>query len=167
MQGNVIQSLYLRDEAVQVGVGGPLDVQGAPADVVDGLVVEQDGDICVLQQRVGGQHTVVGLNNRGRHLRRRVHSETQLGLLSIVHGQALEEERAKAGSSSTTDGVEDKEALKASAVVGQLADAVQAEIHNLLADCRVKSRYDISNETWFHRNQLSNRSRERFRELLV
>ena len=145
MQSNV--EVYLRDEAVQVGVGGPLDVQRAPADVVDGLIVEQDGDVSVLQQRVGGQHAVVGLNNRGGHLRGRVHSETKLGLLSIVHRQALEEERTKSRPSSTTDGVEDQEALKSSAVVSQLADAVQAEVHNLLANCRDKSKSHMSNQT--------------------
>lgn len=131
---------YLGHEAVEVGVGGPLDVQGAPADVVDGLIVEQDGDVGVLQERVRGQHAVVGLDHRGRHLRRWVHGEAELGLLSVVHGQALEEERAQTRPSSATDGIEDQEALEASAVVGQLADAVEAEVHNLLADCRNRSK---------------------------
>jgi hypothetical protein len=56
---------YLRYKAIQIGVVGPLNVQRAPADVIDGLIVEQDGDISMLQERVGGEHTVVGLNNRG------------------------------------------------------------------------------------------------------
>ena len=41
---------HLRDEAVQVGVGGALNVEGAAADVVDGLVVEHDGNVGVLEQ---------------------------------------------------------------------------------------------------------------------
>jgi hypothetical protein len=96
-------SRYLRDEAVEVGVGGPLDVQGAPADVVDGLVVKQNGDIGVLQQGVGGQHTVVWLNNRGGHLGRWVHSEPKLGLLSVVNREPLKEKRTKARASSTSN----------------------------------------------------------------
>ena len=44
----------LGDEAVQVGVGGTLDVEGAPADVVHSLVVKHDSDVRVLQQGVGG-----------------------------------------------------------------------------------------------------------------
>jgi len=45
-----------------------LNVQGATADVVDGLVVEHDGNISVLQQGVGGQHRVVRLNDGVGHL---------------------------------------------------------------------------------------------------
>jgi len=39
-------------EAVQVGVRGAVNVKGAPADVVDRLVVEHDRDVRVLQQGV-------------------------------------------------------------------------------------------------------------------
>ena len=53
---------------VEVGVGGALDVQGAAADVIDGLVVQHDRDIRVLQQRVRGQHGVVRLNHSCGHL---------------------------------------------------------------------------------------------------
>ena len=44
---------HLRDQSVQVGVGWPLDVQISPADVVDGLIVEHDSDISVLQEGMG------------------------------------------------------------------------------------------------------------------
>lgn len=60
--------VYLGDQPVQVGVRRALNVQGPAADVVDGLVVQKNGDIGVLQQRVGGQDTVVGLHNSGGHL---------------------------------------------------------------------------------------------------
>lgn len=53
------------------------------------------------------------------------------------------DQRTRAGSS--TNSVEDKEALQASAIVCQLADAVQAEVHNLLPNCRTKA--NISNLT--------------------
>ncbi len=55
---------------VEVGVGWALNVQGAAADVVDGLVVEHDRHVCVLQQGVRRQHTVVGLHDSSGHLRR-------------------------------------------------------------------------------------------------
>merc|ERR1719181_1310733 len=35
----------LSDQSVEVGVGGSLDVEVSAADVVDGLVVEHDGNI--------------------------------------------------------------------------------------------------------------------------
>ena len=42
-----------------------LDVRRAAADVVDGLVVEHDADVAVLQKRVRGEHGVVGLVQGG------------------------------------------------------------------------------------------------------
>merc|ERR1712054_33379 len=124
---------HLRDETVQVGVGRALDVEAATADVVDGLVVKHDSDIGVLQERVGGEHGVVRLDNRGGHLRRRVGAESELGLLAVVHGQALQEERTKARAGATAYGVEHQEALQTGALVGKLTEAVEREVDNLLA----------------------------------
>jgi hypothetical protein len=99
----------------------------------------------VLKERVGGEHTVVRLNNRGRNLRGGVDSETQLGFLAIVNRKTLKEERTKTRASASTDCIEDKEALKTSAVVSQLANTVQAEIHNLLTNCEIERNTCFSN----------------------
>ncbi|EPY32002.1 hypothetical protein STCU_00936 [Strigomonas culicis] len=130
----------LADEAVHVGVRGALNVQGAAGEVVDGLVVEHRGHIGVLQEGVGGQHGVVGLHDGRGHLGRGVHGVAELGLLAVVHGQALEQEGAEARARATADGVEDHEALKARAVVRQLADAVEAQVHDLLTNGVVAAR---------------------------
>ena len=124
----------LRDQAVEVGVGGPLDVERAAADVVHGLVVEHDRDVGVLEQRVRRQHRVVRLDDGGRDLRRRVDGEPELGLLAVVDREALEEQGPQAGAGPTADGVEDEEALEPRAVVGELADAVEGQVDDLLAD---------------------------------
>ena len=124
----------LGDESVQVGVGGALDIEVAAADIVDGLVVEHNGDIGVLEERVGGEDRVVGLNDGGGDLRRGVDGEAELGLLAVINGKSLEEERSKTGSSATTDGVEHKESLETSALIGELSDSVEAEINNFLTD---------------------------------
>ncbi len=63
----------MTDEAVEVGVGGPLDVQVPAADVIDGLIVDHEGAVGVLQGRVGGQDGVVGLDDGGGHLPKRGH----------------------------------------------------------------------------------------------
>ena len=42
-----------------------------------------------------------------------VDSEAQLGLLAIVNGQALQQQRAQAGASAATHCIEDEEALQA------------------------------------------------------
>jgi len=124
----------LGDESVEVGVGGSLDIEVSSADIVDGLVVEHDGNIGVLKEGVGGEDRVVGLNDGGGDLRRGVDGETELGLLTVVDGESLEEERAETGTGTTTDGVEDEEALETSALIGELSDSVEAEINNLLTD---------------------------------
>ena len=48
----------LLNDAVQVGVGRALDVEATAAHVVDGLVVQAEGHISVLQQ-VGGKGVIV------------------------------------------------------------------------------------------------------------
>ena len=129
----------LRDESVQVGVGWSLDIEVSSADIVNGLVVEHDGDISVLEEGVGGENGVVWLNNGGGDLWGWVDGETELGLLAVVDGKSLEEERTKTGAGTTTDGVEDEEALETSALVSELSDSVEAEINNLLTNGVVTS----------------------------
>jgi len=133
-QGGSQRGDDLGDQAVQVGVGRTLDIQVATAHVVQSLVIQAEGAVSVLQQRVGGQDVVVRLNDSSGDLRSRGHSEGELGLAAVVNGQALQKEGAETGTSSTTSGVEDHEALETSAVVSQLADAVQHKVDDLLAD---------------------------------
>jgi len=124
----------LRDESVEVGVGGSLNIEVSSADIVDGLVVEHDGDIGVLKEGVSGEDGVVWLNNSGGDLRGWVDGESELGLLTVIDGESLEEEGSETGTGTTTDGVEDKESLETSALIGELSDSVEAEINNLLTD---------------------------------
>jgi len=44
--------MYLRHKPVEVGVGWPLHVKGAVADLIDGFIVKQDSHISVLKERV-------------------------------------------------------------------------------------------------------------------
>jgi hypothetical protein len=125
---------HLRDETVQVGVGWALDVEAATADVIDGLVVKHDGDVGVLKERVGGEHSVVWLDDGGGHLWGWVGAESELGLLAVVDRKTLKKEGAKARTSASTNSVEDHEALEAGTLVGELTKAVESEVDNLLAD---------------------------------
>ena len=124
----------LADQPVQVGVGRALDVEVAAADVVDGLVVDHEGAVRVLQRGVGGQDGVVGLHHSRGHLRRRVNGELQLGLLAVVDAKPLHQQRGEAGAGAAAERVEDEEALQAGTLVGQLPDAVQHQVDDLLAD---------------------------------
>ena len=114
----------LSDQSVQVGVSGSLDIQLSSADVIDSFIIQHHSNISMFQQRVSGQDGVVRFNNSSRNLGRGIHGEAQLGLLAVVHGESLQQERAQTGTSSTTNGVEYHEALQTSTVVSQLPDSV-------------------------------------------
>ena len=129
----------LSNESVQVGVGGSLDIEVSSADIIDGLVVEHNGDIGVLEEGVGREDGVVGLNNSGGDLRGRIDGETELGFLTVIDGKSLEEEGTETGSGTTTDGVEDEETLETSALISELSDSVEAEIDDLLTNGVVTS----------------------------
>lgn len=107
----------LGNQAVQVLVARAGDVQVATADVVDSLVVDEEGAVGVLDRAVGRQDGIVGLNDGGRHAGGRVDGELQLALLAVLGGQALEQEGTETGASTTTKGVEDQETLETAAVV--------------------------------------------------
>ena len=62
--------LYLGDDPVQVGVARPVNVEVSAADVVDGLVVDHEGAVRVLECGVRRQDRVVRLHHCGRDLQR-------------------------------------------------------------------------------------------------
>ena len=82
----------LSDESVQVGVGWSLNVKVSSGDIIDGLVIKHNSDISVLKKRVSGQNRVVWLNNGCGNLWGWVHGETELGFLTVVDRESLEEE---------------------------------------------------------------------------
>mmetsp|Transcript_35174 Transcript_35174/g.57350 ORF Transcript_35174/g.57350 Transcript_35174/m.57350 type:complete len:429 (-) Transcript_35174:15-1301(-) len=122
----------LGDESVEVGVGGTLDVEVAFADFVEGLVVKAEGTVRVFQKGMGGQYGVVRLNHSSGHLGRGGHRKRKLGLATIVHREALEEQSPESRSGSSPRGMEDEETLKAGAVIRQLADPIENEVDNFL-----------------------------------
>jgi hypothetical protein len=82
--GTVDWGPTLGDEPVQILVVGSFDAQIASADVIDGLVVDHETAVRVLQSRVGGKNGVVRLDHRGRHLRGGIDAELEFALLAVV-----------------------------------------------------------------------------------
>ena len=74
----------LSNKSVQVGIGGPLNVEISSADIVDSFVIEHDCDISVFQKRVSGQHRVVWLYYSGGDLWGWINCESELGFLSVI-----------------------------------------------------------------------------------
>merc|ERR1719192_3236749 len=124
----------LADQTIEVGVGGSVNVQITTANVVDSLIVDHEGTVRVFQCCVGCQDRVVRLHHGCGYLRCGVDWELEFGLFAVVDRQSLHEEGGESRSSSTTEAVEDEEALKTGALVGQLADSVQDQVDDLLAD---------------------------------
>jgi len=94
------------------------------ADIVDGFVIEHDGDVGVFQKRVSGKNGVVGFDDGSRDLRRGIDGETELGFLTVIDGKSFQKEGSETGSGSSSDGVEDHETLETSAVISELSDSV-------------------------------------------
>lgn len=92
----------LGDESVQVLEVGAGNVERTTADVVDGLVVNEESAVRVLNGRVGGEHSIVGLDNSGGDARRRVDGELELALLAIIGAKALQKEGAETRPSTAT-----------------------------------------------------------------
>ena len=124
----------LRNHPVQVGVGGLLKAQLVTADVVNSFVVQHEGHIGVLQEGMSGEDRVVGLYDGGGDLWRREDAEIQFRLLSVVNRQTLQEKGTKARAGTSSDGVEDEEALQTLAVFDKFAYAVHDLVNVLLAD---------------------------------
>merc|ERR1712159_402527 len=133
-QGGSQRGRDLRDDAVQVGVGRALNVKAAAADIIDGLVVQTESHISVLQQRVGRKDVIVGLDHSGGDLWRRSNGVRQLGLFAVVNGQTLQKKSTETRAGTSTGGVVHKETLQTSAVVSELAHSVKDEVDNLLSN---------------------------------
>jgi len=124
----------LSNESVQVGVGWSLNIKVSSADIIDGFVIEDNGNIGVLKEGVSGKDGVVWLNNGSGDLWGWIDGESELGFLTIIDGKSLEEERSETGSGTSTDGVEDEETLETCALIRELSDSIKAEINDFFTN---------------------------------
>lgn len=109
----------LSNQAVKVLVGGTRDAEVAAANIVDGLVVDEECAVRVLNGAVGGKNGVVRLDDGGGNAGSRIDGEFQLHLLAILGSESLLEKGAESRTGTTTKRVENEEALERLAVVYQ------------------------------------------------
>jgi hypothetical protein len=107
----------LGNEAVQVVEAGAGNVQVAAANIVHGLIVDQESTVRVLDGAVGGENSVVRLDDSSRNTGRRVNTELQLGLLAILSRELFQQEGTETRASTSTERVENKETLQARASI--------------------------------------------------
>jgi len=124
----------LRDQAVKVGIRRTRDVEILKANVVESLVIHEESAISMLKHSMSCKDSVVRLNDSTAELRRRPDDEIELALLAIVRAKTLKEKAGETRASTTTNAVEDEEALKTSAIVSELTDAIESNIDQILAD---------------------------------
>ncbi len=117
------------DQVVQVTEGGGGQLQGAEADVVQGLVVDAHGLVGVLDQLVDGESGVVGLDDGVGHLGGRNDGKGHHDTIGVFLAELGDQEGSHAGARATTEGVADLEALEAVAALGLLADDVEDGIN--------------------------------------
>mmetsp|Transcript_15188 Transcript_15188/g.65038 ORF Transcript_15188/g.65038 Transcript_15188/m.65038 type:complete len:483 (-) Transcript_15188:50-1498(-) len=121
------------DQVVQVTEGGGGELEGAEADVVQGLVVEHHALVGVLDELVDGQRRVVGLHHGVGHLGRGHDGEGEHHAVGVLLADLGDEERAHAGAGTATEGVADLETLEAVAGLGLLAHDVEHRVDELRA----------------------------------
>ena len=88
----------------------------------------------MLESSVGSQNRVVGLNDRARELRCRIHTELKLGLLAVVQREPFQKQSTETRASATAEGVEDEESLQTSAVICETSDLVHDRVDQLFSD---------------------------------
>ena len=113
------------DQMVQVAVGGGGELQGAEADIVEGLVVDDHALVGVLDQLVDREGGVVGLDDGVGDLGRGDHREGLHDAVGVLLADLGDEQGAHARAGAATQRVGDLEALQAVAALSLLADDVQ------------------------------------------
>lgn len=107
----------LGNQAIQMLIRGPRDVEVAAANFVDSLVVDEESAVGVLDSAVGRQDCIVRLHDGGRNALGRIDGELELGLLAVLGRQTLQEKSTKTGAGTASEGMEDQEALERVAAV--------------------------------------------------
>ena len=79
----------LSNQAVQVFIIGPRNVQVTTADVIDCFVVDQKCAIGVFDGAVCRKHSVIGFDDGSRDPRGWIDDEFELRLLAVVGGEAF------------------------------------------------------------------------------
>jgi hypothetical protein len=74
----------LADKPVKVGVGRALNIKISPADIIDGLIVDHEGAVRVLQGSMSTESGVVGLNHSSGHLKHFISINMCTGTVPIM-----------------------------------------------------------------------------------
>lgn len=97
----VLRGHTLSNETVEVLVVRSLNTKVTATDIINGLIVNHERTVRVLQGGVGCEDGVVWLNDSVCNLRGRVDRELELALLAIVDGQTLHKKSTETRTCAT------------------------------------------------------------------
>lgn len=120
-----------RHEMVQVTVGGGGELQSAEANIIQGLVVNAESLVRVLNKLVNRESGVVWLNNSVGHLGGWDDRESAHHAVGVFLTDLGDQEGTHTGTSTTTKRVSDLETLEAVTRLGLFADNVQDRVDEL------------------------------------
>merc|ERR1711943_8629 len=118
-------------EMVEVTVGGGGELEGTEADIVQGLVVKAHALVGVLHKLVHGEGGVVRLDNSVGHLGGWHHGEGEHHTVGVLLADLGDEDGSHTGTSTTTEGVAELEALEAIARLGLLTHNIEHGVDEL------------------------------------
>ena len=122
-----------RNQMVQIAIGGAGQLEGTEADVVQGLVINAENLVRVLDQLMHREGGVVRLNDGIRHLGRWHNGERAHHTVGVLFPDLGHEQSAHARASTTAEGVNELEALETITGLSLFTDSVQNGVNEFSA----------------------------------
>jgi len=120
-----------RDEMVEVSEGGGGELEGPEADVIEGLIVKDEGLIRVLDELMDREGGIVGLDDGIRDLGGGDNREGAHHAVGVLLADLGDQEGSHSGSSASSEGVGDLESLETVTRLSLLADNVKDGVNEL------------------------------------
>merc|ERR1719345_330810 len=121
------------DKMVEVTISRCGQLQSAEANIVEGFVVEKEALICVLDELMEREHSVVWLHNSVGHFWGWDNGERLHDTVRVLLTNLGDKKSAHACASATSEGVAKLEALKAIAAFSLLTHNIQHGVNQLSA----------------------------------
>ena len=120
------------DEVVEVAIGWGGELEGPEADIVESLVIDAEDLISGLDELVDGEGAVVWLDDGVRNLWRWDDGVGGEDTIWVLFTELVEEEGTKTRAGTTTEGVDELEALESIAGLGLLTDDIEDGLSEFL-----------------------------------
>jgi len=120
-----------RDKMVEVSEGRGGELEGPEADVIEGLIVKDEGLIRVLDELMDREGGIVGLDDGIRDLGGGDNGEGAHHAVGVLLADLRDEKGSHSGSSASSEGVGDLESLETVTRLSLLADNVKDGVNEL------------------------------------